>query len=50
VAKNSIKFGHHIQVHDTSILAKKSGSMEHIIREVIEIEFHLNNMKRKGFS
>jgi hypothetical protein len=38
--------GHHIQFHDTSILAKKSGHMEHFIKEVIETELHPDNMNR----
>jgi hypothetical protein len=50
MAKHSIKLGHHIQFHDTNILAMKSRCMECIIREVTEIELHPNNMKREGFS
>jgi hypothetical protein len=43
--------GHHILLNDTSILAKKSGCMDRIIREVTEIILHANNMNRQdGFS
>jgi hypothetical protein len=43
--------GHHIQLHDTGILAKRSRCMEHHIREATEIELHHDNMNRgKGYS
>jgi hypothetical protein len=40
MAKHSINLGHHIQCHNTSILAKKSGCMEHLITDVKDIELH----------
>jgi hypothetical protein len=50
VAEHSIDFGHHIQLHNTSILATKTRYVDHIIRESIEIELHPNNMNREvGF-
>jgi hypothetical protein len=51
VAEHSINLGHHIQLHNTSILAKKSRCMDRIIREAIRIELHPNNINREdGFS
>jgi hypothetical protein len=51
VDENSINLGHCIQLRNTSILAKKLRYMDHIIREVIEIELHVNNINREdGFS
>jgi hypothetical protein len=46
VAEHGIKWGHRIQFHDTSILAKKYGLTECIIREEIGIELHPDNMSR----
>jgi hypothetical protein len=51
VAEHSRNLGHHIQFENTRILAKKSGHMEHIIRDLIEIELLPDNMNREeGFS
>jgi hypothetical protein len=51
IAEHSINLGHRIQLHNTSILAKKSRYMDHIIKEVIKIELHPNNINREdGFS
>jgi len=51
MVKCGINLSHHIQFQDTSILAMRSGCMEHIIREAIEIELHPDNMNREeGFS
>jgi hypothetical protein len=51
MVENSTNVGHHIQFHDTSILTKKSRCMQHLIRKVIEMELHHDNMNReKGFS
>jgi len=48
--EHSINLGHHIQFHDTSILAKKYRYMEHLIREAVETELHQDNMNREeGF-
>jgi hypothetical protein len=49
--EQSINLGHCIHFHDTSILAKKSGHTECIIRELTENEFHHDNInKKEGFS
>jgi hypothetical protein len=52
LAEHSINLGHCIQLHNTSILAKKLRYMDHIIiREAKEIELHPNNINREnGFS
>jgi hypothetical protein len=40
-----------LKFQDTRILATKTGRMEHIIREAIQIQPHSDNMKREeGFS
>lgn len=44
VAELNINLGHHIQLNDMSILAKKFRHMGRIIREVVEIEFQPDNM------
>jgi hypothetical protein len=49
VAEHSINMDHCILFHDTNIMAKKSGCMEHIIRKSTDTEFH-PNMNREGFS
>jgi hypothetical protein len=49
VAEYSINVGRSIQVRNTRILATRSGCMEWIIREAIEIEFHCN-MTTEAFS
>jgi hypothetical protein len=46
MAEYSINLGYLIQFSDTSILAKEPRHMEHIIREVIEIELHPDNVNR----
>jgi hypothetical protein len=51
MAERSTNLGYHIQLQDTSILAKISRCMDWIIRVALEIELHSNNMKREdGFS
>jgi hypothetical protein len=47
VAEHNLNVGHCIQLHNISILAKKSRYMDHIIREAIEIELHPNNINRE---
>jgi hypothetical protein len=47
MAECNISLSHHIQFHDTSILAKKSRCIEHIIRAAIEIEIHPNNVNKE---
>jgi hypothetical protein len=51
VIEHSINLGHCIQLHNTSVLAKKLKYMDEIIRVVTEIELHPNNINREdGFS
>jgi hypothetical protein len=51
VAEHGINLGYHIQFLDTSILPKKSICVVHLIKEVIEILLHPDNMVREeGFS
>jgi len=51
MAEHSINLDHCIQFHDISILAKKSGYMECLIREVIEIGLQPDDINREeGFS
>jgi hypothetical protein len=47
VAEYSINLVHCVQLQNASILAKKSRRMDHIIREVVEIELHPDNIKRE---
>jgi hypothetical protein len=47
MAEHSMNLGHCIQFQETGNLAKKSGSMECLIREAVEIELHPNNMNRE---
>jgi hypothetical protein len=51
VVEHTINLGHHIQLQNTSILAKKLRCMNRIMGEVTEIKLHPNNMNREeGFS
>jgi hypothetical protein len=51
MVEHSINLGHCIQFHDTSILAKKCGHTQCVIRVVTEIELHPNSVNReKDFS
>jgi hypothetical protein len=45
--EHSVDLGHHIQFHNTSILASKTQYMDRIIREAIEIELHPDNINRE---
>jgi hypothetical protein len=47
VVEHSISLGHSIEPHNTSILSTKPRHMDHIIREVAEIDLHSNNMNRE---
>jgi hypothetical protein len=50
IAEKSISLGHHIQLHNTSILSTKPRYMDRIIREVINIELQPNNLNtQNGF-
>jgi hypothetical protein len=47
IAKHITNQGHHIQLQDTGILAKKSRCMDQTISEAMEINLHPNNMTRE---
>jgi hypothetical protein len=50
VAEHNVNLGHHIQFHNTFILTTKTQYVDRIVREVIEIVLHPNNMNREvGF-
>jgi hypothetical protein len=50
IAEHSIDQGHHMQFHNSSILATNTRYMDHIVREAIEIELHPYNINREvGF-
>jgi hypothetical protein len=46
VAERTINWGHWIQLEDSSILAKKTRQVDWILREIIEVRLHANNMNR----
>jgi hypothetical protein len=49
IAEYSIEQGHHIQFHNTSILATKTRYMDRIVREAIEIELRPYNIYTRGW-
>jgi hypothetical protein len=51
VVEHNISLDHYVQLHDVSILARKSRCVDCIIKIAIELELHSSNMDREdGFS